>query len=130
MDNNTHRYTIHPSRAVDEDSPVQISYRHLNWDRLSELEKKYDFTSKAEAVRYFTNLGMSSFVDNNPTDNSESVSKPSGADVPRLRDYIPEDEEDGIDLLGELPDEMKNAVMDIINADPEIERDGVSVYRK
>lgn len=121
---------IEPKKAAERDRGNQISptVTQIEWERFEELRDQYGFTNDSQAARYFITIGMKSIVQNDPRSKSDQS---DGNEVtgPMIRDFIPEGEENAIDLYKEVPQEIRENMIDIIQEDPEIKRNKNEVYR-
>jgi len=94
------------------------------------LKKEYGFNSKAEAARHFLNIGMMSTIENDPRHRSSTSDKNGIDDSPTIRELIPEGEENAVDITNDFWEEiLRNKMLDIVESDPKIKRDGFEVYR-
>ena len=121
---------IHPKKAAERDreNPINPTVTQIEWERFEELRNQYGFTNDSQAARYFITIGMKSIVQNDPRSKSD---RPDNNEVtgPMIRDFIPEGEENAIDLYEEVPQEIRENMIDIIQEDPEIKRNKNEVYR-
>lgn len=118
-----------PGQEADSHRPLKISSSNLNIERFERLKEEYNFTSKSEAARYFLNLGMMSMVETDPRHTGSG-----GTDEPfnpvTIRELIPEGKDNSVDISGEFWDEiLRDEMLDIVEEDPEIKRDGYEAYR-
>ncbi len=104
---------------------IYITSTELQLNELDDAAQKYDFASRSEAARYFMNLGMRSFVANDPRNQSRSESD----NAVTIRELIPEGKENAISIRDELSELIDDNILDIVDNDPEINRDGWEVYR-
>jgi len=104
---------------------VYITSTELQLNELDEAAERYDFASRSEAARFFLNLGMRSFVANDPRNQSRSEED----DAVTIRELIPEGKENAISIRDELPKLIDDNILDIVDNDPEIKREGWEVYR-
>lgn len=118
---------IHPKKATDRESPMDIKFNTLQWERFEKLKEKNGFSNEATAARYFLNLGMRAIIETDPRTNREAAK--SKDSVPKVRDYVPEGKENAVDLKDELPEIIAENMLDIAEADDKINRDGFEVWR-
>lgn len=104
---------------------ISITSTELQLNELDDAAQKYDFASRSEAARYFMNLGMRSFVANDPRNQSRSEND----NAVTIRELIPEGKENAISIRDELSELIDDNILDIVDNDPEINRDGWEVYR-
>lgn len=94
-----------------------------------DLKEQYGFTSDAEAGRCFLKLGMMSVVDNDPRHSTTSQSGEEFSPV-TIRQLLPEGAENAVDMTDEFWEQLlRDKMMDIVENDPEIKRDGFEIYR-
>jgi hypothetical protein len=126
-DQGTTRVDIMPIPDPDKDG--YIGYRgndpHVN--RIKELKEKYDFPSRAAFLRCMVQLGMNSVVQNDPRNKARTQS--SGEQPVAIRDLVPESEENSVDVRDELPEIIEENLLDIVDEDPQINRDGWRVWK-
>lgn len=120
--------TINPKKAADREreDKVHVKFTTANWEEYERLREEYNFTSDSAAARCFINLGMRSFVANHPTKETTNQTQEGG---PQISDFVPDGEEDSIHMFDELPEVIRENVVDIVDEDPEISRDGNKVYK-
>lgn len=102
-------------------------------DTVNEFVEESPYTSRSAALRSLVFLGMYTFVhgdprtlkpeDENPTDDSEEHSPTT------IRELIPEGEENAASIKTEIPEQIEEQLIDIVEEDPEIKRKGWEVYR-
>lgn len=98
-------------------------------DTFEELKEQYGFSSKSEAGRCFLKLGMMSAVDNDPRHSTTSEVGEEFSPV-TIRQLIPEGDENAVDMTDEFWQEvLRDEMVDIVEDDPEIKRDGFKIYR-
>jgi hypothetical protein len=132
----TKKINLKPRKHDSVDYNVIVSLSEMDYEKLEELKEQYGLKNKSAAVRYFTNLGMRSAVENDPrhstTEDTESQQEEPQESYrpPTVRELIPEGEENSLDMSDELWDEkLRDEIMDVVSEDPQINRDGFEVYR-
>lgn len=113
-----------------QDDHLQFNLPEPDKEMFDELKEQYEFPSSAEAGRSFLKLGMMSMVDNDPRHSISSGTDSGESNPVTIRELIPEGEDNAV----EIPDELwntilRNKIIDIIEDDPEIKRDGLKIYR-
>lgn len=99
-------------------------------EMFNELKEQYGFAKDAQAARTFLKLGMMSIVDNDPRHSMSSEADDKGVDPVTIRELIPEGEENAVDITDEFwADLLRERMLDIVEDDPEIHRNGYEVYR-
>lgn len=79
--------------------------------------------SRAAAIRHWIEIGRRSTIINDPRNDPE---RKSGSNP--VKELIPEGEENSVDLRDELPQLIEDALIDIVDEDDDIQRDGFEVY--
>lgn len=99
-------------------------------EMFDKLKEQYGFAKNAPAARTFLKLGMMSIVDNDPRHSMSSEADDKGVDPVTIRELIPEGEENAVDITDEFWTEvLRDRIVDIVEDDPEIHRNGFEVYR-
>lgn len=97
-------------------------------ERLEELAEEQGFPSRSAFIRTMVYLGLNTFVEQHPS-NTETEHE-NETDAVTIRELVPEGEENAVGLTDEfLEDIVKERMIDIVENDPEIERDGLKIYR-
>lgn len=108
-------------------------YTHLpepDKEMFNKLKEQYGFAKDSQAGRTFLKLGMMSIVDNDPRHSMSSKADDKGVDPVTIRELIPEGEENAVDITDEFWAEvLRKRMLDIVEDDPEIHRNGFEVYR-
>ena len=117
--------------VIDDDSSrIGVQMTNVDMKKFELLKKEYGFNSKAEAARHFLNIGMMSTIENDPRHRSSTSDKNGIDDSPTIRELIPEGEENAVDITNDFWEEiLRNKMLDIVESDPKIKRDGFEVYR-
>jgi hypothetical protein len=109
-----------------------IQFDIVNEEEFQEKMDFYDFASKAQAARYFINIGMKSIVENDPR-NAENNRSPrpeqDNYSPETIRDFIPEGEDDAVDIRDELLDKIEDEILNICREDPKIKIDNWEAYK-
>ena len=111
---------------------IALQFEIMNREEFNERMDCYGFTTKAEAARYFINIGMKSIVENDPrnTKNNRSSQDQKSSHSPEtIRDFIPEGEDNAVDIRDELLDVIEDEILNICRRDPEINIDNWKVYK-
>lgn len=125
----TAKIQIDPKKAAERDTCMNVYLNQLQWERFDELKSQYGFSSSAAAARYFMNVGMLSAVDNDPRVANNDQDETKDESAPTVREYVPEGRESAVDLKDDLPEIIRDNILDIVDADDEIKRDGFEVWR-
>lgn len=115
--------------SIDGDRKT-ISHDEKWFELVDDFVEKSNFNNRSAAIRALVVMGMRSFIYDDPRNNGDST--PEGdrqQNLTPVRDLIPEGKSNSIDLLNELPDKFENKVIDIIEEDPKIKREGLEVWR-
>lgn len=104
----------------------RVGYTTLEKEELDELADEYGFPSRSSFLRHMVQLGMNTLVQQDPTSKTSGQSEDSAVTI---RELIPEGEKNAVDIRDELPELIEQQLLDIVDQDPEIERDGWMVYR-
>ena len=98
-------------------------------EMFDELKDQYNFSSDAEAGRFFLQLGMRSTVDNDPRHTAAPQTDEDFSPV-TIRELVPTGTDNAVDMTGEFWEEILRSEMpEIVTEDPEIKRDGYDIYR-
>lgn len=112
---------------LDPSSPEsKIGFTTIEKEELETLAEEYGFPSLSAFLRYMVHLGMNTVVEQDPT---KQLQDERDHDAVTIRELIPENKENAIDVRDELPDKFEDNVLDIVDEDPQINRDGWLVYR-
>jgi hypothetical protein len=110
----------------------RINFDLVNEEEFHEKMDSYDFVSKAQAARYFINIGMKSIVENDPRNVENNRPSRSGQDnysPETIRDFIPEGKDNAVDIRDELLDRIEDEILNICREDPAINIDNWEAYR-
>jgi hypothetical protein len=119
----------HPEK---EGQSLAVTVSDPQLEEIEQRKEDLNFSSRSEALRYFIQIGMNSIVENDPR-NRGSVD--SNVIAPKVRDFVPEGEENAIPIINgddeteTLVEKIENEILDIVDEDPEIIRDGWEVYQ-
>lgn len=98
-------------------------------EEIDEKAEEYGFPSRAAFLRCMLRLGMNTLVEQDPI-KSDYSSEPQEEDPVTIRELIPDGEENAVDITDELwEDILRDEMLDIVEQDPAIKRDGFSVYK-
>jgi len=113
-----------------DSSRIGVQMTNVDMEKFELLKEEYGFNSKAEAARHFLNIGMMSTIENDPRHRSSTSDKNGVDDSPTIRELIPEGEENAVDITNDFWEEiLRNEMLDIVESDPKIKRDGFEVYK-
>jgi hypothetical protein len=116
-----------PGENVDPGVPMSLPEAQL--EEIEKLQENYDLPNRSVAIRIFVQIGMNSMVTNDPRNKSRDDQSSST----KIKDFIPEGEENSISLKsGEensLIDKIDSEILEIVRNDPEIQLDGWEVYK-
>lgn len=121
------RVTIRPKKATSRTSKLDVRVNTVEWERFEKLKDEYGFSTESAAARYFVNIGMRAIVETDPRNNRTTAQDQDS--VPKVRDYVPEGEENAIDLRNELGEVIAENMYEIVEADNKMKRDGFKVWR-
>jgi len=99
---------------------------------IDEFVEDTRFPSRAAAIRSLVILGMREYALGDPRrSNDENIENKNAESPPTtIRELIPEGKENSLSLKeDELIDKINNQLLDIIDEDSEIKREGWEVYR-
>ena len=100
-----------------------------NWrEVVDEFTERSPYSSRSSAIRSLTILGMYTFVDD-PRDEESSINSSDRSDAVTVREFIPEGRENAINMTEEVPQIIRENIIDIVEGDPEINRDGLEVWK-
>jgi hypothetical protein len=122
---------INPTNA-DGGLDKQLMFDTLNKEEFHKRMDTYNFSSKAQAARYFINIGMRSIVENDPRNAENSRSSQAERDnySPKtIRDFVPEGEDNAVDIRDELVDRIEDEILNICREDPEINIDNWEAHK-
>jgi hypothetical protein len=112
---------------LDPSSPgSKVGFTTIEKEELKTLAEQHGFPSLSAFLRHMVYLGMNTVVEQDPT---KQLQDETDHDAVTVRELIPEGEENAIDVRDELPDKFENNVLDIVDEDPKINREGWLVYR-
>ena len=104
--------------AVDE-SWVEI---------VNEFTEKSAYPNRSAAVRSLVILGMTRYV-NDPRSKESASSQSKDFEPITIRELIPEGRENAINMTEDVPSVVKENIIDIVENDPEISRNGLEVWK-
>ena len=112
---------------LDPSSPEsKVGFTTIEKEELKTLAEEHGFPSLSAFLRHMVYLGMNTVVEQDPT---KQLQDETDHDAVTVRELIPEGEENAIDVRDELPDKFEDNVLDIVDEDPKINREGWLVYR-
>ena len=98
-------------------------------EELDDLAEDYGFPSRAAFLRCMIRIGMNSLIQNDPVKTNRDNKTQSDTAV-TIRELIPEGEENAVDITNEFWDKiLRGQMLDIVENDPKIERNGYEVYK-
>jgi len=99
-------------------------------ERYNKLAEEYGFPSRAAFLRHMVQLGMNTLVEQDPTNKQSSTTTAQNDDPVTIRELIPEGEENAVDITSEFWEEiLRDEILDIVEQDPEIKRNGFYAYK-
>lgn len=100
-------------------------------DAVDEFVEKSEFQDRSTAMRSMMLLGMREYTVGDPRKDQNRAETESDDEFSpvTVRDLIPEGEENAVSLKDELPDIIDEKMLEIVEEDPEIRRNGWEVYR-
>jgi len=113
----------------EQDDYIYTKLPEPDREMFEELKEQYGFGTYSEAARSFLKLGMMSVIDNDPR---HSLTSETDSELPpvTIRELIPKGADNSVDITDEFWDQiLRDEMLDIIEKDPEIHRDGFEVYR-
>lgn len=116
------KFNLNPSSP---ESKVGFSTTEMEKDELKSLAEEHGFSSLSSFLRHMVYLGKNTLVEEDPTNQSQDAVNDNAVTI---RELIPEGSENAIDVRDELPQKFEDSVLDIIDEDPEINREGWLIY--
>jgi len=116
------QFTISP-----DGENLNIRTPKLEKERIDNLVDEYGFQSRASFCRHMIYLGINTLVENDPSNKDYSES--TNNEAVTIREITPKGEENAVEIDDFWEEIMKNKFLDIVENDPEIKREGFSVYR-
>lgn len=119
--------------ASDWDKTVTGSATEDWIETVDEFVEKSHYSSRSAAIRSLVILGMRSFVDDprSQTEETSRIDNNNGGnghpDI--LKQLIPEGRENAIHILDVLPEKFEKQAFDLVEDHPEVNRDGVEVWK-
>lgn len=104
----------------------RVGYTTLEKEELDELAEEYGFPSRSSFLRHMVQLGMNTLVQQDPTRKTAIQSEDSAVTI---RELIPKGKENAVDVRDELPELIEEQLLDIVDRDTVVEREGWMVYR-
>ncbi len=116
------------SFRLDPDDPETVSPIVLEKEELKEYAEEFGFPSLSAFLRSMIYMGMRASVDENPYNKETQSTEPDQAAT--IREFVPEGEENAVDMTDEFWDDiLRNAMLDVVENDPEINRDGFMIHK-
>jgi hypothetical protein len=109
----------------EKERHVRFYTRKFHREELDQIAEELGTGSRSEALRWLIQIGRRSIVQNDPR-NQEGT---TDSEATTIRDLVPEGEDNAVDIRGELLDIIDEQLLEIIEDDPEIKRDGWEVYK-
>ncbi|WP_135807437.1 hypothetical protein [Halorussus marinus] len=113
----------------EQDDKIGTELPNPDREMFDKLKEQYGFSTDAEAARIFLKLGMMSTVNNDPR---HSISSETGGEFSpvTIRELVPEGMDNAVEITDEFWDQiLRDEMIDIVENDPEIHRDGLEIYR-
>jgi DNA-binding MarR family transcriptional regulator len=124
-----YNYNIHEDRDTRSiqfdtrgDKNFLFSTAEHHKEELTEAAEELGMARSA-AIRHWIEIGRRSMIENDPRNKPEQKSESNP-----IRDLIPKGEDNAVDIRDELPQLIEDALIDIVDEDEEITRDGFDVY--
>ena len=115
-------------RMNSNDGEYTQNFKSIRREVLDEYAEKYGFPSRSAFMRAMIELGISTLEYSDPRErDSDSTSEEQGVTV---RELVPEGEENAVDMTNEFWEEiLRDKMLDIVEQDPEINRNGYQIYK-
>lgn len=117
------RYTESVYFDTRGDKRLKFSTSTQHKEELQEAADELGLTMSG-AIRHWIEIGRRSAIANDPRNKSTGSVKESP-----IKRLIPEGRDNAVDIRDELPEKIEDALLDIVDDDDEINRDGFEVYR-
>jgi hypothetical protein len=104
------------------DRNLQFTTAEHHKEELKEAAEELGL-SRSAAIRHWIEIGRRSTIVNDPRNDPERKSESNP-----VKELIPEGKENSVDIRDELPQLIEDALIDIVDEDDEIQRDGFEVY--
>lgn len=100
-------------------------------DAIDEFVEETRFPSRAAAMRSLIFLGMREYALGDPrrSQNQQKENQNNNFSPVTIRELIPEGKDNAVSLKSELTNTIDKQLLEIVEEDPEINRDGWKVYR-
>lgn len=105
---------------------LEVGLRDLHVEEIDEAVEELGLGSRARAMRMWIEIGRRSMIENDPRRNQDTNTDNKSA---KISDFIPEGSENAIDMRDELIDRIEENLLEVIESDPEITRDGWKVFK-
>lgn len=121
------RVTVHLGYEDPEKKKrhVRVHTRKFHREELDQIAEELGTGSRSEALRWLIQIGRRSVVQNDPRNKQGTTD----GETTTIRDLVPEGEDNAVDLRDELLDIIDEQLLEIIEDDPEIKRDGWEIYK-
>lgn len=115
---------------LDEHDPESgINFRTARADEIDKASDKHGFPSRSAFLRVMVQLGMNYISENGLMEIQHNHEGTEEIDATTIRELVPEGEENAVDIRDELLTIIEQEMIDIVDSDPEINRNGWEVYR-
>jgi len=111
--------------AEEKTVPVRLYTDEIHKEELDSYAEDLGTASRAQALRLLVEIGRRSIVQNDPRNQPGS----GEGSATTIRELVPKGEENSVDLRSELMEIIDKQILEIIEDDPEINREGWEVYR-
>ena len=126
MTENTKNDTQLYAGMTSDGEKLRFSTTNIHKEKIDETAEELGINSRSEAIRLFIEVGRKQILQNNP----KNTTSPVGTDeATTIREMIPEGKENAVDIRDELPEIIDDELIQIVEEDSEINRDGWEVYR-
>lgn len=101
-------------------------------DTVDKFVEQSGYPNRSAAIRSLVCLGMYAYTHNDPRNQTGSDENSGGENSfsPKtIREFIPEGKESAVSIQDELPSQIEKELLDVVEEDPKINRDGWEVYK-
>lgn len=105
---------------------IEIQAGEVNKKQIDDRIEDLGFPSKAAGYRYFINLGMNAYAETDP--RNVEAKETDGYTPLTLRDVLPEDKENALDLRDEVLERIEDELLQEAQNDPKIQIEGWNAW--
>lgn len=111
------------------DTQIGVVLTEATKDELNEAAERLGFNQRASAYRYFLTMGVNAIVETDPRSSISTQESDTQYESLSIRDVLPDNKEKSLNIKNdEVVEAVGEELLDEVNNDPKIRKDGWNVW--